>query len=54
MQNFEPTTWQRVEGRTCLLVFDRHESHTTPNVIRHYILNRIPMALLLPHSPHLT
>ena len=37
-----------------MLIFDGHGSHTTSDIIRHCILNRIQIALLPPHSSHLT
>jgi len=54
LEDFEPKTWEKAAGRTRLLVFDGHGSHTTPDIIRHCILNRIRLALLPSHSSHLT
>ena len=52
--NFEPHTHEKAEGRTRLLIFDGHGSHTTPDVLRHCILNNIQVTLLPAHSSHLT
>jgi hypothetical protein len=54
MEDFEPNTEEKAQGRTHLLIFDGHGSHTTPDAIRHCIFNRIKLALLPPHSSHLT
>ena len=53
-QTFEPITRDRANGRTRLLIFDGHGSHTTTDVIRHCILNNIQLALLPPHTSHKT
>jgi len=53
-ENFEPNTQEKANRRTRLLIFDGHGSHTTADVIRHCILNHIQLALLPPHSSHLT
>jgi len=52
--NFEPYTSEKAAGDPRLLIFDGHGSHTTADVVRHCILNRIHLALLPPHSSHLT
>jgi hypothetical protein len=54
MEDFEPNTRDKANGRTRLLIFDGHGSHTTADIIRHCIINRIQLALLPPHSSHLT
>jgi hypothetical protein len=54
LKDFETNTREKAQGKTRLLIFDGHGSHTTPDVIRHCILNRIRLALLPPHSSHLT
>ena len=54
LKDFEPNTRDKANGRTRLLIFDGHGSHTTSDIIRHCILNRIQLALLPPHSSHLT
>jgi hypothetical protein len=53
-EDLELYTREKAEGRTRLLIFDGHGSHTTLDVVRHCILNRIQLALLPPHSSHLT
>ena len=53
-EDFEPITRDKASGRTRLLIFDEHGSHTTVDVVRHCILNHIQLALLPPHSSHLT
>lgn len=52
--NFEPHTREKANGRTRLLIFDGHGSHTTPDVLRHCILNNVQLALLPPHTSHKT
>jgi hypothetical protein len=52
--NFESHTREKANGRTRLLIFDGHGSHTTPDVLRHCILNNIQLALLPPHTSHKT
>ena len=42
------------KDRPRLLIFDGHGSHTTLDIIRHCIHNRIHLALLPPHTSHLT
>jgi hypothetical protein len=54
LEDFEPATREKANGRTRLLIFDGHGSHTTGDIIRHCILNRIKLALLPPHYSHLT
>jgi hypothetical protein len=54
IQTFEPITRDRADGRTRLLIFDGHGSHTTTDVIRYCILNNIQLALLPPHTSHKT
>jgi hypothetical protein len=53
-EDFEPYTRDNAEGRPRFLIFDGHGSHTTPDIIRHCIHNRIHLALLPPHTSHLT
>jgi len=53
-EDFEPCTLEKANGEPRLLIFDGHGSHTTVDVVRHCILNRIHLALLPPHSSHLT
>ena len=53
-ETFEPITRDRANGRTRLLIFDGHGSHTTTDIIRHCILNNIQLALLPPHTSHKT
>ena len=54
IEDFEPNTHDKADGRTRLLIFNGHGSHTTADVIRYWILNCIQLALLLLHSLHLT
>ena len=54
LEDFEPHTSAKANGRTRLLIFDGHGSHTTADVVRHCILNRVQLALLPPHTSHLT
>jgi len=54
VEDFEPNTRDKANGQMRLLIFDGHGSHTTSDVIRHCILNKIKLALLPPHSSHLT
>jgi len=54
LEDFEVKTRDKAEGRTRLLIFNGHVSHTTSSIIRHCILNNIQLALLPPHSSHLT
>ena len=53
-QHFEPLTREKADGRTRLLIFDGHGSHTTLDVICHCIVNNIQLSLLPAHSSHLT
>ena len=52
--NFEPYTREKANGRARLLIFDGHGSHTTTDVLRHCIINNIQLALLPPHTSHIT
>src|SRR5205085_12067266 len=47
-------TREKANGRTCLLIFDGHGSHTTPDVLCHCILNNVQLALLPSHTSHKT
>jgi len=51
---FEPYTKAKAEGRPRLLIFDGHGSHTTSDIVLHCLKNNIHLALLPPHSSHLT
>lgn len=54
LENFEPHTQEMAQGHPRLLIFDGHGSHTTSDIIRHCIENQIQLALLPPHTSHLT
>jgi len=53
-ENFEPNTRDKANGQPRLLIFDGHGSHTTADIVLHCIQNQIHLALLPPHSSHLT
>lgn len=51
---FEPETRDKAAGEYRLLICDGHDSHITGEWIRHCIENKIILAILPPHSSHLT
>jgi len=54
LEDFEPHSSVKVNGRTRLLIFDGYGSHMTADIVCHCILNRIQLGLLPPHTSHLT
>jgi hypothetical protein len=38
---FEPATWEKVNGRKCILIYDDHDSHISTDFINYYIQNDI-------------
>src|SRR5438046_3451196 len=51
---FEPATREKAEGKPCLLIYDRHDSHIIASWIAHCMKNNIIFMILSPHSSHLT
>ena len=51
---FEPTTQEKAQGKTRLLICDGHDSHITAAWIEHCMRNDIVLMVLPPHSSHLT
>jgi len=54
IQVFDMQTREKANGRKRLLICDGHDSHITAPVIAHVIKNDIILAILPPHSSHLT
>ena len=51
---FEPTTRDKSNGLTRLLICDGHESHVTGAFVAHCMQNNIILMVLPPHSSHYT
>jgi hypothetical protein len=50
---FEPTTREKANGATRLLIYDGHGSHVTGPFLSHCLKHDIQVVLLLPHTSHL-
>ena len=50
---FKPTTWEKVNGATWLLIYDGHGSHLMGSFLSHCLKHDIQVILLLPHMSHL-
>jgi hypothetical protein len=50
---FEPTTREKANGATRLLIYDGHGSHVTGSFLSHCLKHDIQVVLLLPHTSHL-
>ena len=50
---FDPSTREKSQDRTRLLICDGHDSHISAKFVAHCIENNICLFLLLPHSSHL-
>ena len=50
---FDPSTWEKSQDRTRLLICDGYYSHISAKFVAHCIENNICLFLLLPHSSHL-
>lgn len=53
-ENFEPSTREKANRHPRLLIFDGHDSHTMVDIVLPCIQNQIHLALLPPHTSHLT
>ena len=53
-QCFEPETREKAAGEYRLLICDGHDSHITGEWVAHCMDNNIILAILPPHSSHLT
>ena len=53
-QCFEPETREKAKGECRLLICDGHDSHITGEWVAHCMDNDILLAILPPHSSHLT
>jgi hypothetical protein len=51
---FEPTTRNKANGATRLLICDGHGSHVTASFVKFCMDSNIEVVLLPPHSSHLT
>ena len=51
---FEPETREKAAGEYRLLICDGHDSHITGEWVAHCMDNDILLAILPPHSSHLT
>ena len=51
---FEPETCEKAAGEYRLLICDGHDSHITGEWVAHCMDNDIILAILPPHSSHLT
>src|SRR5271170_4113834 len=50
---FEPSTREKAEGKSRILIIDGHESHKTGAFIAHCMENDIHLLRLPPNSSHL-